>query len=263
MSTRPGGAVEAVVLAAGYGTRMGPVGRHLPKGLLPLGGRPLLDHLVDRVAETERVEELHLVTNRRFVERFRSWRRGRALPFPVTVIDDGTSRPDERLGAVGDLALAVESADPDGPMLVAGSDNVFDFPLRGLLERFAERPGADAVVTVVAEDDPVRLESSGVPEVDGAGRVVAFHEKPDDPPAPALAPPLYLFGREVLGDVPRYLGEGRDPDAPGHFLEWLVRRRSVHAWEAPGRRHDVGTPERYAAARRLLEGTGGGGGGRA
>lgn len=247
--------MKVVVLAAGYGTRLGPVAENRPKALLPVGGRPVLDHLVEGLAPLDPLGEVHLVTNHRFADQFREWRRSRTLPFPVHVIDDGTVRPDERLGAVGDLALAVESTGSDTGAVVAGSDNLFEFPFRGLLETFRTREDAAAVVTVVEEGDPERLRTSGVPEVDDDGRVLRFHEKPEDPPASLLAPPLYLLGGGALRDVRRYLEEGGRKDAPGHFLEWLVRRRTVLAWRAPGARHDIGTPERYAQAQQRFGGS--------
>lgn len=251
---RSEGPATVLILAGGYGTRMGAIGRDRPKALLPLDGRTVLDHLMDRIAAVGAVDDGLLVTNRRFAEQFRAWRRGRTLPFPVEIVDDGTTRPEERLGAVGDLSLALKHADLPGPLLVAGSDNVFAFPLHGLLRSLLDEPRANAVVTVVAEEDPRRLRASGIPEVDQGGRIVRFREKPDEPRSRMVSPPLYAFRHAVLRDVERYLDEGGDPDAPGHFLEWLVERRSVYAWEAPGARHDVGTPERYESARRRLSG---------
>ena len=246
------GPVAAVVLAAGYGTRLGALGRDRPKALLPVGGRTVLDRLMVGLVATGAVEGCVVVTNHRFVGQLRSWERDRTLPFPVRIVDDGTATPGERLGAVGDLALGLDAVAGAGPVLVAGSDNVFDFSLEGLIRAAAGEEGVDAVVTVVEEDDPERLRASGVAEVDAGGRVTRFREKPDQPASTLAVPPLYLLGEEAAADVERYLEGGGEPDAPGHFLEWLVRRRRVRAWPAPGPRYDVGTLERYERARRRL-----------
>lgn len=251
--------MQALVLAAGYGTRLGRLGAEHPKALLPVGGRPLLDHFVDRLVELGSVEALHLVTNHRFVDRFDAWRSGRDLPFRLTILDDGTTRPEEKLGAVGDLALAVRSLDLGAETLVAGSDNVFDFSVGGLVRRLRERRDAAAAVTVVEEDDVHRLRTSGVPRLAADGTVLSFQEKPDEPPSRLLVPPLYLFRRRGLLAVGTYLEQGGEPDAPGHFLSWLVERETVVGWTAPGGRFDVGTPERYEEVRRRFgEGAGSG-----
>lgn len=245
------------MLAAGYGTRLGRLGAKHPKALLPVGGRSVLDRLADRIVELGSVDRLHLVVNHRFADRFRAWRADRVLPFEVRVLDDGTTGPGEKLGAVGDLALAVRSLElPDGT-LVVGSDNVFGFAFGGLVRRLRERADAAAVVTVVEEEDAERLRASGVPRLSEDGTVVSFHEKPEDPSGRMLVPPLYLFRRRGLRAIHTYLEEGGEPDAPGHFLSWLVERETVVGWNAPGDRFDVGTPERYAEARARF-GDGGG-----
>lgn len=245
--------MRLILLAAGYGTRLGALGAARPKALLPVGGRPVLDHLVEGLAPLDGVARAHLVTNHRFADRLRGWADGAALPWPVEVLDDGTERPEERMGALGDLRLALERAPGSGPALVAATDNLFSFSPAGILRRARERPDADAVVTVLPEDREERLRRSGVPEVDGGGWVVRFHEKPDEPPADLLAPPLYLFRPGALTALERYLDEGGEVDAPGHFLAWLVGRARVAAWRAPGRRWEVGTPASYRRARRAFE----------
>src|SRR5207248_8484689 len=98
--------VKAILLAAGYGTRLRPLTDDRPKHLLPVGGRPMLDWILDWVRELEDVDAVHLVTNSRFAPDFSRW----AEPYGVTVHDDGTTSNEDRLGAVGDLRLVIESA---------------------------------------------------------------------------------------------------------------------------------------------------------
>src|SRR4029079_11520610 len=95
--------MKALILAAGYATRLRPLTDDIPKMLLPLAERPMLDYLRDRLIEVYNLDEIHLVTNARFAEAFRDW-----APEDVLVHDDGTTSNDDRLGAVGDHPLAVE-----------------------------------------------------------------------------------------------------------------------------------------------------------
>lgn len=253
--------MNALVLAAGYGTRLYPLTRDRPKPLLPVGGRPLLDHLVRDLGELEGLGEVWAVTNARFAEEVREWavRARRELPVPLRVISDGTRRPEERLGAVGDIAFAVERMDADGDLLVLAGDNLFEFDLSEIAAAAREAPGADAVVAVEECLSPERLRRGGVAEVDAEGWIRRFREKPDEPATATAAAPLHLYRERVLPLFRQYVDEGRDPDAPGHFLEWLVPRRRVRAWRMPGPRQDIGTPEAYLRARERYGSPGEGG----
>lgn len=250
---------RVVVLAAGYGTRLGDLGRHTPKLLLDLGGRPLADHLLDglggpgdRGAEML-PEEVVVVTNSRFLRPIEEWAAAfaRRVSFPLRVLDDGTSGPEEQRGAVGDLAIALEAVPASDDLLVVASDTLPGFALSRLVEEWRRRPAADLLLVVQDEPDPEVLGARGVVSVDPSGRVAGFQEKPTRPRSSLTALPLYVFGGRALALVPEYLETGGSRDAPGHLVAWLVDRVRAEAWASPGaRRMDVGTPEGLRAARR-------------
>jgi glucose-1-phosphate thymidylyltransferase len=249
--------LRALLLAGGYGTRLGALGREGPKALLPLGGRPLADHLLSGLRSVPGLEELVVVTNARFVRALEGWAeaaRTRAS-FPVRVLHDGTSDPEERLGAVGDLGFALERMEPTGNLMVLASDSLPGFPLRDFARELSRRPRAELLLAVRSETEPERLEARGVVSLDPEERVTLFQEKPRDPASRDTALPFYLFRRRILPRIPEYLASGAERDAPGHLVRWLVDRVRVEGWRAPGEgRIDVGTPEAYAEARRRFEG---------
>ena len=254
MTSRP--PLQAILLAAGYGTRLGELGRRVPKPLLELGGRPLADHLLEDLVRIPEVTELLVVTNSRFRTVMEAWAGSweERAPFPVRLLDDGTSHPGERLGAVGDLAFALEQAGREGAeepdRLVLAGDTLPGFPLERLLTASARRPEADLLVILEEEGDPDRLGERGVVQLDCSGRVRLFQEKPGSPVSALTALPIYLFRPDALARVKDFLREGGDPDAPGTLVAWLVDRVRVEGWRSPGERVDVGTPEGLEAARR-------------
>ena len=67
--------MKALVLAAGYATRLRPLTENRAKPLLPVAGRPIVDWIVDRIDEVDDVDEVHLVTNARFAPDFEGWAR--------------------------------------------------------------------------------------------------------------------------------------------------------------------------------------------
>lgn len=247
--------MRALILAAGYGTRLYPLTRDRPKPLLPVGGRPVLDHLVENLDRVDGLREVLVVVNGRFEAELRSWADGadRAVGTPVRVLSNGTREPGERLGAVGDAALAIERADLDDDLLVAAGDNVFEFEIAEMIRAAGEGPSADALVAVERRESTEGLERSGVAVVDDDGWIRRFVEKPERPPSRIAAAPLHLYGRETLPLFSRYVESGGETDAPGHFLQWLVPRREVRAWRMPAARHDIGTPESYRKTRERFE----------
>jgi hypothetical protein len=92
--------VKVLILAAGYATRLRPLTDTIPKPLLPVGGRPMVDWILDHVAETS-ADGVHLVTNARFAADFERWADGK----DVHVHNDGTTSNEDRLGAIGDIAF--------------------------------------------------------------------------------------------------------------------------------------------------------------
>jgi glucose-1-phosphate thymidylyltransferase len=269
--------VNALLLAAGYATRLYPLTLDTPKPLLPVAGKPIAGYMVEQLAAIPEVERLLVVTNARFAPHFRAWAAAEPSRFAVDVIDDGTSTNETRLGAVGDIAFSL-SRHPElgaAPLFVLGGDNLVDFRLADLAAAFARRNRPDrpdrpdrpaAVVALVRETDPRQLRRSGVVtlgtdadmDTDGdgdgaAGRVTGFVEKPQDPPSDLTCPPFYLYPPAALAILPEYLAAGEPPDAPGNFVAWLYRRLPTygHVFAAP--RYDVGTAETYAAACRLFE----------
>ncbi|MBN2505281.1 MAG: nucleotidyltransferase family protein [Verrucomicrobia bacterium] len=244
--------MECLILAAGYATRLYPITREFPKPLLEVGGRTILDRLVDHLAGLPALRRIVLVTNHLFVPSFTAW-RGRRQPscaVPIELLDDGTTSDENRRGAVGDLHFALERARIDGDLLVLAADNLIQFPLPELAAAFQTRPASHVCVHTV--HDPDRLRRTGVAVLDPHDRVVEFAEKPAAPKTSWAVPPIYLFPRATLSQVAAYVGGGGSRDAPGHFLEWLCRREPVYAYRIRGAIHDIGTPESLEAARRLF-----------
>src|SRR5215471_5939844 len=201
--------MKAILLAAGYGTRLRPLTDDRPKHLLPVGGRPMLDWILDWVMELEDVDGVHLVTNSRFAPDFARW----AEPHGVTVHDDGTTSNEDRLGAVGDLRLAIESAGlEDDELVVLAGDNLFELSLPRFVEWWRAKPQPASAVPLHDVGDLELATHYGIAETDAADRIVRFVEKPSDPPSTLASTLVYLLPREHVSLVDAYLGEGQSPD---------------------------------------------------
>lgn len=239
--------MKAVVLAGGYATRLYPLTRDRPKHLLEVGGRPILELLLERLPLDE-LDAVYVVTNAKFAGRFREW--AQSYPAKVAVLDDGTTSEEGRLGAIGDLQLAIDSEGLDDDLIVAAGDSIFTERLDDFARFGRERGAAATAVYDVGDLEAMkRLSSIGV---DADSRLVSFEEKPERPESTLAGIALYFYPRAILPLVGEYLAEGNNPDQPGRLVEWLYRRTPVYAWSVPGRWFDIGTPETLAEAERVL-----------
>jgi glucose-1-phosphate thymidylyltransferase len=223
-----------VILAAGYATRLRPLTDDIPKMLLPLAGRPMLDYLLDKIREVGEIDELHLVTNAKFAPAFRDW-----APADVTVHDDGTTSNEDRLGAIGDIAFTVERAGLEGEdLLVVAGDNLIGYSVPDYVAFWRGKDGA--AIALYECPDPELIKQYGVVELDEDDRVVSFEEKPEHPRSNLAATAAYLYRAEDVALVGRYLEEGNSPDAPGSFVEWLHARAPVYGYRFSGEWIDIG-----------------------
>jgi len=236
--------VITVVLAAGYGTRLRPLTDETAKPLLPVAGRTILDRILDNAQRIPELTGIVVVSNDRFVDQFERWRDARRSAVPIELINDGSRENEHRLGALRDLALAASSVKPGEPVLVLAGDNLFEFELTDFA-RWANDRGTDCITTH-RQPEVERLRRTGVVELDNRSRVRGFEEKPIHPKSEWAVPPLYLFRDiTVTEELPRFLREGHDGDAPGSFIPWLLARTPVHAYRFDGARYDIGTIESY------------------
>ncbi len=253
--------MKALILAAGYATRLYPLTRNFPKPLLEVGGKTLLDHLVDQIREIPDIEHAILVSNHRFVGHFDRWaaertesaRDGgqahRGLRFEI--LDDGTTSNEDRLGAVGDIQYVLSHRDIDDDVLVCCPDNIFQFPLKRFVQAFRANPVSHICVREI--QDAKDRKRRGIVLLSDDNRVLDFEEKPENPKSVWAVPPIYLYPRASLPRIAEYLEQGGTSDAPGHLVEWLYKVEPVYAYKIEGSVLDVGNHESLAEARKLFE----------
>src|SRR5712691_4953800 len=174
--------MKALILAAGYATRLRPLTDSILKQLLPVGGRPMVDWILDRITETS-ADEVHLVTNARFAKDFERWAEDK----DVLVHNDGTTSNEDRLGAIGDIRFV----GLDDDLLVVAGDNLFDYSLADYEAYWRERDGSCLAVLDVGDRELAK--KYGIVEVDQDDRVTNFVEKSENPPTTLCATATYFY----------------------------------------------------------------------
>ncbi len=241
--------MKAVILAAGYATRLYPLTLDRPKALLDVGGRPMVEHLLQRLEGVDGLDGIYLVTNSKFAGAFRDWATGWAGS-EVRIVDDGTADEETKLGAIGDLELTIREAAIDDDLIVLAGDNLFSESLAPFGE-FARQKNAP-VLGVYDVGDLEAIRRYNAIELDEDDRLTFFEEKPANPRSTLTGIALYFYPRRSLDLVGEYLEAGNNPDQPGRLVQWLYPRVPVYAWRVSGRWYDIGSAETLAEADRAF-----------
>jgi glucose-1-phosphate thymidylyltransferase len=238
--------MQALVLGAGYATRLYPLTQQRPKPLLPVGGVPILQRICEQLGAAGSFDSIHVVTNHRFADHYERWLEGyRNSPLPIRIHDDQTTTPENRLGAIGDLRFVIERAPVDDDLCVIAGDNL----IRGSLAPFvrhAQAKGSSVGLKDLRSKEQVSL--YGVVETAPDGRIVSFEEKPAQPRSTLVAVGLYFYPKATLPLVGRYLDLGQSKDQPGYYVEWLHRQMPVYGFVLDGDWFDIGDLESYRRA---------------
>jgi len=243
--------MKCILLCAGYATRLYPLTKNQPKSLLSVGGKPLLNHIVDDVLTISQIKDIVLVSNHLFFEQFLGWKEKHYPKSNLSILDDGSVTNETRLGAIRDLDCAIRTKNITDDILVLAGDNLFDFSLKGFVEKFNQI--RRDLIMVHPEPNLSNLRKTGVAELDG-DRVVSFEEKPQHPKSEWAVPPFYVYRKESLPLFQEYLDKGYPSDAPGNFIAWLCQKTEVRSYLMPGHRHDIGDAESYDAVCNLYSG---------
>lgn len=216
--------MKAIVLAAGYATRLYPLTKDRPKPLLEVAGKTILDYIVEKMDKVAQIDEVIIVTNDKFTAQFEEWAKSASYTKKLTVINDGTLTNETRLGAIGDIQFVLEQLKIEDDLMVLAGDNLFDFELTDFAAYFDE-VGTDCIAAYHEENDD-QLKRAGIVELDNDRKVLSFEEKPAKPKSSYCVPAFYLYQKDTLPLFKQYLTEGNNPYAPGHFVPFLTGKKT-------------------------------------
>ena len=242
----------ALILVAGYATRLYPLTMNMPKALLPINNKPIIDYIVDQIETIDEVNEIIVISNHKFADNFYKWAEETKFTKKLSVIDDGTSTEETRRGAIGDILYAIDQKNIDDEILVIAGDNFFTYSLKDYYDYY--RKIDKDCVCVKKFDNRELLKQFGVAVLDENGKVTEIEEKPEQPKSDTAVYATYMYKKDTVPMFRQYIDEGNKPDAPGYFLEWLYKRKEVYAYTFDGECYDIGTPESYRGVCEEFEG---------
>ncbi|MCX7867509.1 MAG: nucleotidyltransferase family protein [Limisphaera sp.] len=244
--------MKAIVLAAGYATRLYPLTLHTPKPLLTIAGQPMLNHVLRALAPLRQIDLVYIVTNDRFAPQFEAWARSQAgrTPFPCTIINDGTTDDANKRGAIGDIHFVLQTQQLQDDLVIVAGDNLFSQPLIGFGEYCLARQAPVLGVYDVGNLEQIRHYNAI--STDAEGRITFFEEKPAQPRSTLTGIALYFYPRASLPLIQQYIAEGNNPDQPGRLVQWMYPRVPFYTWRVPGLWFDIGSRESLEQADQLF-----------
>lgn len=245
--------MKLIILAAGYATRLYPLTLNQPKPLLPVAGKPMLEHVLDNINTIPEIDHAYVVTNAKFTDHFARWAEGYQPPnlrFRFTIVNDQSTDDTNKLGAIGDLHLVMTKYQIDDDIIVVGGDNLFSKDLAAFGE-YCRRKQAP-VTAVYDVGDLEEIKKYNAIEINADDSITFFEEKPAVPKSTLTGIALYYYPQSSLPLIQQYIGEGNNPDQPGRLVQWLYPRLPFYTWKVPGLWYDVGSAETLAEANRVF-----------
>jgi glucose-1-phosphate thymidylyltransferase len=237
--------MKALILAAGYATRLYPLTLNKPKPLLLVSGKPILEYITDKIEKVEEIEEVYVVTNQKFAEHFQRWKNNFKSKKRIKILNDGSLSDEDKLGAVGDLKFVIEKEKISDDLFVVAGDNLFQLDISKFVDFFKKRGTSIALHDV---RDKELAKKYGIVTLDQDERIINFEEKPENPQTTLAATCMYLFSRDKLDLVKDYLREGSNPDAPGYYIQWLHKKTEVYGFVFRDKWYDIGDLRQYNKA---------------
>jgi glucose-1-phosphate thymidylyltransferase len=245
--------MNVLILAAGYATRLYPLTLNKAKPLLVVGGKPIIEWLLDNLAGIPDLETVYVVTNDKFAGDFQAWSQSyqkRHPEFNFKVVNDGSTSDDHKLGAIGDINFVVTHENLfQTSLLVAAGDNLFT---NSLADFVANARNTEVTVAVYDVGDTEAIKKYGNVAVDAGGIITRFEEKPQNPQGTLAAIALYYYSPKVLSLLKTYLAAGNNADQPGRFVQWLYTRKPVRTFQMKGQWLDIGSKETLENADKIL-----------
>ena len=245
--------MNALILAAGYATRLYPLTLKRAKPLLEVAGKPMIDWVLDNLAPVPELERVYVVTNHKFAKDFQEWAdayRKKQPRFQIEIIDDGSTDDSDKLGAIGDICLAVSRHDlANDDLIIVAGDNLFS---ESLAEFARAARSSEATLATYDVGDLEAIKKYSSITTDSNGVITRFEEKPPKPENTIAGIALYYFSKETVPMFTTYIAAGNNPDQPGRFIQWLYQRKPVKTFQISGTWFDIGSKETLEEANKIF-----------
>ena len=238
--------MKAIVLAAGYATRLYPLTLNTPKPLLKIAGKPMIEYILDKLYEIPSLDEIFIITNDKFFDKFNNWINNYKSNISIEIINDKTNSNEDRIGAIGDIDLVIKREKIKDELIIVAGDNLFEFSLKEFVDFSKDKP-------IIASHDINNIDLAkqyGILSVDDKYKITNFEEKPEKPKSTLAATCIYFLPSDIVKMIDEYIQKGNPTDKPGHFIQWLYKETEVYSFVTKERWFDIGSKEQLEEVRK-------------
>jgi len=244
--------MKCIILAGGYAKRLWPLTKYIPKPLLDINGKPIIDIILDKIMATKNIDEIIVSTNTKFEAPFREWIKEQSSDGKkMMLVIEPTLEEACKFGTIAGIEYIINKVGVDDDLLVIAGDNLFDFELKDFIKFYKEKKAP--IVAVFDVKDVCKAQLYGIVSIDKNHRVIDFLEKPEEPPSTLASTACYIFPKKTLHMFSEYMKEGGRKDSPGFFIAWLSKKTPMYAYTFRGHWFDIGDFESLLKARELMK----------
>ncbi|MDP6641896.1 MAG: nucleotidyltransferase family protein [Candidatus Nanoarchaeia archaeon] len=235
--------MKCIILAAGFATRLYPLIKNKPKQLLPISGKPIIEHIIEKIDKY--IDEIYIVSNNKFFNNFNEWLNNYKSSVKINLVNDNVNSNEERLGGVGDLKFVLDKSNINEDTMILAGDNLFNFDVKDIIEFFKNNGTCIGLYDV---KDKELAKHYGVTIIEGS-IIKDFQEKPNNPKSTLVSTAIYLITKKDLEELDRFYETG-DLENIGHFIHHLSKIKEIYGFKIKGSWYDIGTIEEYEKAER-------------
>lgn len=240
--------MKAVILCAGYGTRLYPLTITHPKPLLNVSRKPVLNYIIKKLEEISEIDKIFIITNDKFFNNFEIWKTQNLFSKPIELLNDKTKTNEERLGAIGDLWLVIKEKNIQDNIIVINGDNIFNSNLKEIINYFNKiQKTTISIYKLQNKDEGKRF---GIVEMKN-NKITNFEEKPENPKTNLRSAGIYLFTKLDIEKIKEFVNSKTQIDGSGTLIKYLSEIQDVHGFKLQGINFDIGTPENYQKAQEI------------
>lgn len=239
--------MKAIILAGGYAVRLLPLTKHIPKPLLPVAGKPVIDYIIEQINKVKEIDKIIVSTNQYYENNFRYWLR--CIPEnskAIKLVCESSNSEKGKLGSIAALQYVIQAENLNSEdLLVVSGDNIFEFDLDEFVGYFSRYKNTVIALCNLSNKNTDELKQYGLGIIDENQKLTGFQEKPQEPKSSNVATGCYVYPRGIQRFLQEYLQEKNNPDAPGYFIQWLYKRVDIHAFVFNQTWYDIGSIESY------------------